>query len=157
PAAAPAPEAAPAAAPEAAPAAAPAAAPEAAPAAEPAPAAAEPVPAAAPAEPAKAEAPAPEAAPAPAPAPAAPPKEFTLAAYPPDINLTTARDRQSFIVVATRPDGVTLDVTKQATATVANPALAKLEGQTLYPVDDGDTTLVLEYGGQKAELPVKVA
>ncbi len=91
------------------------------------------------------------------PAPAEPPKEFTLAAYPPDINLTTARDRQAFIVVATRPDGVTLDVTKQATATLANPALAKREGTTLYPVDNGETTLALEYGGQKVELPVKVA
>src|SRR5690606_37769238 len=101
------------------------------PAAAPAPEAAAPAAEATPAAaPEAAPAPAAEAAPAPAAAtaPGEPPQEFTLAAYPPDINLTTARDRQAFIVVATRPDGVTLDVTKQATATLANPALAKLEG-----------------------------
>ncbi len=31
--------------------------------------------------------------------------------FPPDVNLNTARDRQRFIVMATRSDGVTLDVT----------------------------------------------
>ena len=38
----------------------------------------------------------------------APPK---VEVFPPDVQLTTSRDRQSYIVVVTRPDGVTLDVT----------------------------------------------
>jgi hypothetical protein len=80
-----------------------------------------------------------------------------LDAYPPDIQLTTSRDRQSYIVVVTRPDGVTLDVTKQATATLANPALARLEGNVLYPTADGETTLALAYEGHSVSLPVKVA
>ncbi len=132
--------------------------PAASPAAEPVPAA-ETAPAEVATEPAIEPASAAEASLAPqaAPAPQAPPLEFTLAAYPPDIDLTTLRDRQAFIVVATRPDGVTLDVTQEATASLAHGNLAKIEGHTLYPVADGETTLALEYGGQKVELPVKIA
>jgi hypothetical protein len=44
--------------------------------------------------------------------------------YPPDVNLNTKLDLQRFIVVATRADGVTLDVTKQAVSKVANAAFA---------------------------------
>jgi hypothetical protein len=58
--------------------------------------------------------------------------------------------------VATRPDGVTLDVTAQTKATLAHPALARLDGSTLYPTADGETTLALEYQGQTVSLPVAV-
>ena len=58
--------------------------------------------------------------------------------------------------MVTRPDGVTLDVTAEAKATLANPALAQLEGHTLYPVADGATTLAVEYQGQTASVPVNV-
>jgi len=141
---------------------APAAPPEAAAPAAPveaAPATETPAPAEKPADaPAPAETPAPAEAPAPAePAPAAAPAPIaSLAAYPPDIQLTTSRDRQSFIVVATRADGVTLDVTKDAKVTLENPALARVDGHTLYPTADGDTTLALEYQGQTVSLPVSV-
>ena len=37
--------------------------------------------------------------------------------FPNDINLTTARDRQSVVVQATYTDGITRDVTGQATLT----------------------------------------
>ena len=127
-------------------------------AAEPAPAAEEAKPAA-PAEEAKsAEEPKPaeEAKPAPEAEPAVP-AEFELAAYPPDVQLTTAADRQSYIVVATRPDGVTLDVTAEAQPKLANAALARIEGNTLYPAADGETTLTLEYQGKSVDLPIKVA
>ncbi len=130
-------------------------APEAAPAATPEPAPAEATPAATP-EPAPAEA-TPAATPEAAPEKAAPEPQMTLAAYPPDVQLTTSRDRQSYIVVATRADGVTLDVTAEAKATLANPALARLAGNTLHPAADGETTLTLEYQGQSVALPVKVA
>ncbi len=51
----------------------------------------------------------------------------TIAVYPPDINLETSRDRQSFVVQLTQPDGITRDVTAQAQVTFANPALVKLD------------------------------
>ncbi len=80
----------------------------------------------------------------------------TLAVYPPDVQLDTSRDLQPFIAVVTRPDGVTLDVTSQVTATLADPALARIEAGTLYPVADGTTTLAIEYEGQTVSLPVTV-
>ncbi|MGD9722143.1 MAG: DUF1549 and DUF1553 domain-containing protein [Pirellulales bacterium] len=79
-----------------------------------------------------------------------------LDVYPPDVQLTTSRDRQPFIAVVTRPDGVTLDVTAEVKATLADPKLARLEGNTLYPTADGATTLAVEYQGQTVSLPVAV-
>jgi len=76
--------------------------------------------------------------------------------YPPDVQLTTARDRQSFIAVATRADGVTQDVTAAVKVTLADPALAKLDGHTLYPTADGSTTLAVVYQGLTAMVPVVV-
>lgn len=76
--------------------------------------------------------------------------------FPPDVELSTSRDRQKVIVVATRADGVTLDVTAQAQAKIVNPALAKLEGSTLSPLADGQTTLEVGFGGQTLQVPVTV-
>src|SRR5437773_5023392 len=47
-------------------------------------------------------------------------KITSIAVYPPDINLSTNADLQRFIVVATRDDGVTLDVTQQAAIKLAD-------------------------------------
>jgi hypothetical protein len=76
--------------------------------------------------------------------------------FPPDVELSTRLDRQKFIVVATRTDGVTLDVTSQAQASLADPALAKIEGATVYPVADGQTTLQVVFRGQTLQVPVSV-
>ena len=85
-----------------------------------------------------------------------PPATPRIDVYPPDVNLETSRDRQQFIVVATRPDGVTEDVTAKAKATVADANLARLDGSTLYPVADGQTTLAVEYEGQSVSFAVTV-
>ena len=77
--------------------------------------------------------------------------------FPNDINLTTARDRQSLVVQATYVDGITRDVTAQATMTPANPALVRRDGFVLYPVADGETNLDVAFGGQTVKVPVKVA
>jgi Protein of unknown function (DUF1549)/Protein of unknown function (DUF1553) len=79
-----------------------------------------------------------------------------LEVFPADVQLTTSRDRQKYIVVATRADGVTLDVTGAAKATLANPGLARIEGATLFPAADGATTLALEYQGHSVSVPVTV-
>ncbi len=79
-----------------------------------------------------------------------------LDVYPPDVLLNTSRDSQAFIALVTRPDGVTLDVTKQVKSTLADPALARLEGNTLFPAADGATTLNVEYEGLTASVPVTV-
>jgi len=79
-----------------------------------------------------------------------------LAVYPPDVQLTSSGDSQAYIVVATRADGVTEEVTAAAKAVLADPKLARLEGHRLHPVADGATTLTLEYQGQTAAAPVTV-
>jgi len=79
-----------------------------------------------------------------------------IAVYPPDVSLTTKLDRQHFLVVATRDDGVTLDVTKAAAAKLGDEAIGRLEGTIVYPVADGQTTLDVEYAGHTASVPVNV-
>ena len=51
--------------------------------------------------------------------------------FPPAISLAGANDRQSLVVQATFADGITRDVTREATLTPANPALVRLDGSTL--------------------------
>ncbi len=58
-----------------------------------------------------------------APAPAPTTGLASLRCFPDAVNLTTARDRQSIVVQATYVDGITRDITREATITVANPAL----------------------------------
>ncbi|OWK41717.1 Translation initiation factor 2 [Fimbriiglobus ruber] len=101
-------------------------------------------------------APAPAAPQAPAPAPATLPAGAKIAVYPPDINLETARDRQSFVVQATFPDGITRDVSDLAQVAFANPALVKLDKNTVYPVADGTTEMTVTVAGQAVKIPVKV-
>jgi len=79
-----------------------------------------------------------------------------LSVYPADINLATAQDRQLITVQALYSDGITRDVAKEATYTLANPALVKQNAQTFYPVADGVTELKVEFGGQSVVVPVKV-
>ncbi|HEX5446035.1 MAG TPA: DUF1549 domain-containing protein [Pirellulales bacterium] len=76
--------------------------------------------------------------------------------FPPDVELSTNRDRQRFVVMATRDDGVTIDVTSQALAKLANPAMAKLDAATLTPLADGQTTLEVTFNGQTIPVPVTV-
>src|SRR5204863_6371485 len=80
----------------------------------------------------------------------------TLAVYPPDISLTTKADSQRFIVVATRDDGVTLDVTTQAAAKLVDSKLCRLDKSTVFPAADGETKLEVEYQGLKSAATVKV-
>ncbi|WP_422931018.1 DUF1549 domain-containing protein [Singulisphaera sp. PoT] len=79
-----------------------------------------------------------------------------LEVYPPDINLTTAADRQGVVVQATFSDGITRDVTKDAAITVANPALVKREGSTFFPLADGTSAMAIAFGGQTLSIPLKV-
>ncbi|MFO0891220.1 MAG: DUF1549 and DUF1553 domain-containing protein [Isosphaeraceae bacterium] len=81
----------------------------------------------------------------------------SMQVFPPEISLTTARDRQSIVVQATYVDGITRDVTKEATITPADPALLRRDWSTFSPSADGATTLAVSFGGQSQSVPVKVA
>src|SRR5438309_9243526 len=80
----------------------------------------------------------------------------SLEVYPPDINLETSRDRQSFVVQAWFADGLSRDVTAEAKAGVANPMMVRLDGNVVYPIADGSTELSVEWGGKAVKLPIKV-
>jgi hypothetical protein len=84
------------------------------------------------------------------------PAQTTVQVFPSDLNLYTARGRQTFVVQATYPDGLTRDVTAEAKVSVANAAVAKVEKNLALPVGDGATELKVEYGGQAIAVPVKV-
>jgi hypothetical protein len=77
--------------------------------------------------------------------------------YPPDVHLNTQRDYQRILVVASRDDGVTLDVTGEAAIRLSDESIARLDSHTLYPVADGSAKLVAEYQGHQAEASVAVA
>jgi hypothetical protein len=83
-------------------------------------------------------------------------KVTSIAVYPPDVQLNTKADLQRFIVVATRDDGVTLDVTSQAAVKLAAEGVARLDKNILYPMADGQTSLDIEYQGFKAAATVAV-
>ena len=76
--------------------------------------------------------------------------------YPGDVHLSTIRDRQSLIVQAVYPDGVTHDVTAESQFTLSDPGLARLEKNVLYPSQDGDGQVKVEYGGHAQMVPIKV-
>lgn len=76
--------------------------------------------------------------------------------FPPEIQLNTARDRQSVVVQAVYSDGITRDVTAEAKLSVTNAALVKLEKNALAPAADGATELRVDMGGQTVVVPVQV-
>jgi hypothetical protein len=80
----------------------------------------------------------------------------SLDIYPPDVKLNTRLARQRVIVVATRPDGVTEDVTAKAKLALRDPKPARLDGSVLYPIADGTTALVADFDGRSASTSVTV-
>ena len=84
------------------------------------------------------------------------PQVTGIAVYPAEVHLTDSADRQRYVVIATRDDGVTLDVTAEATAALADPALAKVENATLAPLADGQTSLTVTWQNHQATATVEV-
>src|SRR5262245_59674099 len=80
----------------------------------------------------------------------------SLKVFPPAIELRGQDDRQGVVVQVIDDQGVTRAVTAAAKLSLADAALASVNGQTLAPKKDGTTKLVAEHGGLKAEVPVTV-
>jgi hypothetical protein len=76
--------------------------------------------------------------------------------FPTEVHLGTKQDRQSIVVQATYADGATRDVTKDASFSLGNKALARLEKDTLYPATDGKTELQVKFSGKSLVVPVTV-
>jgi hypothetical protein len=90
------------------------------------------------------------------PAQAAEPMPAKIHVFPADVHLKTNRDRQSLIVQAVYPNGITRDVTPQAKFTFADPKIVRFDTNTLYPAVDGKTQLSVDYAGVTATVPVEV-
>jgi Protein of unknown function (DUF1549)/Protein of unknown function (DUF1553)/Bacterial Ig-like domain (group 2) len=80
----------------------------------------------------------------------------SLNVSPADIHLSSMRDRQSVLVQAVLPNGLTVDVTEQATIAVKDEAALRLEDGYFVGATDGTTELVVTYGGQSVSVPVTV-
>ena len=96
---------------------------------------------------------------APATPDAAPPASRTIVSvsvFPKAINLSNQRDRQSVVLQATYNDGVTIDVTANATFKLDHPNLASIEGNTLHPKADGETTLHVTHEDTTLDVPVAI-
>ena len=76
--------------------------------------------------------------------------------YPENIDLSNSRDRQRLIVQARFADGLTEDVTEQATLTSTNSEVLRKDGYTFFPAADGETTVNVEYQGKAIQIPAKV-
>ena len=85
-----------------------------------------------------------------------PPGEFTLSVFPAEITLRGKDDRQNVLVQAVDPDGVTRDVTKAVKLSLTSAGPTTLEGASLTAKANGETRLIAELSGRKAEAAVSV-
>ena len=87
---------------------------------------------------------------------AAKPTLTEVKVFPADVNLKTRGDHQSIVVQAIYADGVTRDVTAQASFTLGNKTLAKFDHFILTPVADGQTELKVKFQGKTLVVPVNI-
>ncbi|HEY3969251.1 MAG TPA: DUF1549 and DUF1553 domain-containing protein [Planctomycetaceae bacterium] len=80
----------------------------------------------------------------------------SLRVFPAQVTLQTAKARQLVVVQAVYVDGITRDVSSQAQWSLANPALVRRDGNTLWPAADGQTELKIDFGGKSLTVPVTV-
>src|SRR5438477_550127 len=79
-----------------------------------------------------------------------------LKIFPPDINLSSKQDKQSLVVQAIYSDGATRDVTSEATLTLKDKSLARLDKATILPLGDGKTELGIAFKGRSLTVPISV-
>jgi len=75
--------------------------------------------------------------------------------YPAEIELSTSRDQQSYVVQMIAPDGVTRDVTDAATVELSAPIVER-KGNVLFPKTDGTGKMTVTYGGRVIAVPLTV-
>jgi hypothetical protein len=77
--------------------------------------------------------------------------------YPPTIHLAFANASQRFVVQVTAGEGMTRDVTEQASCIVADPKVARVNQATVLPVADGKTALLVIFEGTTNAVPIVVS
>lgn len=76
--------------------------------------------------------------------------------YPTAVSLETSSDHHTPVVMATYADESTRDVTHDSEFVISDSSIAKLEGQTLFPAKDGNTSLRITFAGHNVDVPVNV-
>ncbi len=84
-------------------------------------------------------------------------KLVELRVFPPEISLTTNRDRQSVVVQALYDDGITRDVSMESKWTLEPAGIVNREGFWLTPVADGEGKLTVQFEGAAQSVPIKVS
>ena len=85
-----------------------------------------------------------------------PPRPTSIAVYPPQVELSSADDRQLLVIQSVATDGTTDDVTASAVLALRDPDIAVLNGNLLKPLSDGRTELIVTYAGHEVRAPVVV-
>lgn len=84
------------------------------------------------------------------------PELASLSVYPKEVTLETAADFHRIIIIANYKDATSRDVSASAKLKLENADLVALEGSTLKPKADGQTTLQIAFRGQIAQVPITV-
>ena len=79
-----------------------------------------------------------------------------LQVFPPDIQLTNVRDRQSIVAQLVYSNGITVDVTDQIQTKLAAENIVRQTGKTFTPQTDGETTLTVSLDSFTVDVPVKI-
>jgi hypothetical protein len=79
-----------------------------------------------------------------------------LRVFPTEVSLTTVRDAQTILVQAEYANGITRDVTGQATLTLDGDGVVVQEANRLTPKADGQAKLTVKFESLSAEVPITV-
>ena len=80
-----------------------------------------------------------------------------LKVFPPEIVLASAKSRQLLVVQASYSDGITRDVTSDASYKFADKKIARLAHGILLPITNGATTLRVTFKGKSATVALAVS
>ena len=80
----------------------------------------------------------------------------SIEVFPSDLAISSARDQQSFVIQATFPNGTTQDITSQAKVEPLNAKVARLAGNVVLPVADGETELKVTFGKFEKRVPIRI-
>jgi hypothetical protein len=80
----------------------------------------------------------------------------SLAVFPMEIALDGPRDSQHVGVLGIDATGQKRDLTREATILPGDPSVIRVEAGVVYPVKDGQATILIQAAGARAVVPVRV-
>jgi len=80
----------------------------------------------------------------------------SIAIYPPAAELTTVKDYQELVAIATYADGTKRDITPKVAFAPKATGLVDVSANRLTPKADGQSTIAVDFHGKTAEIPLTV-